>query len=68
MKDQDLKSISQLPVQDLKIQLRENEDKLFKMKFAHSVSPLKNGLQLRFLKRQRARLLTWIRQKELKSA
>ena len=65
MKNQDLKSVSQLPVQELKVQLHETEDKLFKMSFAHAVSPLKNGLELRTLKRHRARLITWIHQKEV---
>ncbi len=68
MKNQELKAVSQLPVPELKIQLREAEDKLFKLKFAHAMSPLKNGLELRILKRHRARLITWIRQKEIKAA
>lgn len=63
MKSQELKAIRELSANELKAQLREAEEKLFKLKFSHAVSPLKNGLQLRNLKRHRARLLTWIRQK-----
>lgn len=64
MKSQELSAIRELPLPELQVQLRETEEKLFKLKFAHKVSPLKNGLQLRGLKRHRARLITWIRQKE----
>ena len=66
MKSQDLAAIRGLPAEELKVQLRDCEDKLFKLRFAHAVTPLKNGLELRNLKRHRARLITWLHQKESK--
>lgn len=66
MKSQELATFKELPLEELKVQLHENEEKLFKLKFAHAVTPLKNGLEIRNLRRHRARLMTWIRQKESK--
>lgn len=64
MKSQDRAVIKALPENELKVQLKECEEKLFKLRFAHAASPLKNGLQLRNLKVQRARILTWLREKQ----
>ena len=64
MKSQDRAVIRALSLQELDAQLKECEEKLFKLKMAHAVAPLKNGLQLKALKKQRARLLTWMRQKQ----
>ena len=63
MKSQDRAALRTLPEQELTLRLKECEEKLFKLKFANSVSPLKNGLQIQDLRRQKARLLTWIRQR-----
>ena len=57
MKSQDLAQIRALPTEELQIQLRDCEDKLFKLKFANAVSPLKNGLQIKHLRAHKARLL-----------
>ena len=64
MKSQERSAVRALPEQELELRLKECEEKLFKLKFANSVSPLKNGLQIQDLRRQRARLLTWIRQRQ----
>jgi large subunit ribosomal protein L29 len=66
VKGQDKSQIRQLPVKELKVQLAETEDKLFKLKFANSISPLKNGHEITHLRKHRARILTWMREKELK--
>ena len=68
LKGQDLSAIRQLPVKELQIQLKETEDKFYKLKFANSVSRLKNGHEIAHLRKHRARLMTWIREKELKGA
>ncbi len=68
LKGQDKAAIRQLPEKELQIQLKETEDKLFKLKFANSMAPLKNGHEITHLRSQRARLLTWIREKNLKGA
>ncbi len=66
-KEQDLSAIRQLPEKELTAQLKETEDKLFKLKFANSISPLKNGHEITHLRKHRARLLTWIREKQIKA-
>ena len=62
----DLAQVRQLPEKELQIQLRDTEDKIFKLKFANSISPLKNGHEITHLRRHKARLLTWIHEKQLK--
>lgn len=64
MKPQELAAVRELPVNELKVQLRDLEEKLARTKFAHAVSPVKNPLQIRSMRRHKARLITWIRQKE----
>ena len=62
-KSQDLASLRELPVTDLQVQLQECEEKLAKLKFVHAAAPIKNPLEIRSLRRQKARLITWIHQK-----
>lgn len=64
MKTHDRQAIAALNEAELKAQLRECEEKIFKLRMAHAVAPLKNGLEIRNLKIHRARLKTWLRQKE----
>lgn len=64
MKSQDRASVRELPVQELKVQLKECEEKILRLRFANTIAPLKNGLELRNLRRHQARLITWIGQKE----
>jgi len=68
LKSQDRAAIRQLPEKELQAQLKETEDKLFKLKFANSMAPLKNGHEITHLRKHRARLLTWIREKSLQGA
>jgi large subunit ribosomal protein L29 len=56
-------NLRDLPVADLQVQLRDTEDKLVRTKFMNTISPVKNPLEIRSLRRQKARILTWIRQK-----
>ena len=45
--------------------LLETRDKLSKMKMSHAVSPLENPHQIRFTKRDIARILTEKRRREI---
>lgn len=65
MKIQEKSNIAELPIPDLRLQLKECEEKLFNLRFKNSISRLKNGLEIREIRRHKARLLTWIRQKEI---
>ncbi|OGR83327.1 MAG: 50S ribosomal protein L29 [Elusimicrobia bacterium RIFCSPLOWO2_01_FULL_54_10] len=67
-KGQDRAAVRQLPEKELQAQLKETEEKLFKLKFSNSITPLKNGHEIAHLRKHRARLLTWIRQKNIKGA
>jgi len=64
MKRNERNALKELSLSELKVHINELEEKLFKLKISNSMAPLKNGLQIRNLKKERARLLTWIHQKE----
>ncbi len=56
--------IEDLSVKELEAQLRETRDESFKLKFQHATNPLKNPMQLRIVRRQIAKLMTVLHQKE----
>ena len=58
-------SIKSLGVDDLKAKITEDELRLKKVSFAHSVSPLENPVSMRLLRKDIARLKTALRSKEL---
>ncbi|HAE14356.1 MAG: 50S ribosomal protein L29 [Chitinophagales bacterium] len=62
MKSEDLKSLN---VQDLQQRLEDDRERLQKLQFNHAVNPLENPMQVRFLRREIARLQTEIRKREL---
>jgi large subunit ribosomal protein L29 len=49
---------------ELSAKLSELQDKLFKLKFRHSMSPVKNPLEIRKIRRNIARIKTLIAQKK----
>ena len=59
-----LKSITDLNEADLKLRLIEEEMRLKKLSFAHSLTPLENPVSIRHLRRNIARLKTVLKQKE----
>ena len=52
-----------LSAAELKGELHQAQEKLFKLQFKHQVTPLSNPLELRTLRRHVARLKTWVREK-----
>ena len=58
-------SIKALGVDELKAKITEDELRLKKVSFAHSISPLENPVSMRLLRRDLARLKTALRKKEL---
>jgi large subunit ribosomal protein L29 len=60
-----LKSIHGLNESDLKARIQEDELRLKKLQFAHSISPLENPVSIRGLRREISRLKTELRKKEL---
>ena len=60
-----LTSIKGLGLEDLKTKITEDELRLKKVSFAHSISPLENPVSMRLLRRDLARLKTAVRTLEL---
>jgi len=56
---------SSMGVAELGTELRQALEKRAKLEFQHQVTPMKNPLELRFLRREIARLKTHIRMKEV---
>jgi large subunit ribosomal protein L29 len=53
-----VKSIHGMNEQDLKARLEEDKQRLKKLQFAHTISPLENPMTIRGLRRDVARLVT----------
>ena len=62
-KDKDVKR--NLTVVELRSELTQLREKQFKLRFKHRVTPLDNPMELRGVRRDIARVQTWIRAKEL---
>lgn len=60
-----LKSIKELNVTDLAARIKEDEQRLKKLEFAHAISPLENPVSIRGLRRDVARLKTELRKKQM---
>jgi large subunit ribosomal protein L29 len=56
--------LSELAASELKKELHLALEKRAKMAFQHNVTPLKNPLELRYVRREIARLKTYLHQKE----
>jgi len=59
------KSIQGLNEEDLGGRIKEDEQRLKKLKFAHALSPLENPMTIRNLRRELARLKTEQKKKQL---
>ena len=57
--------LKEMPDNELNDLLFETRDRLSKMKMSHSVSPLDNPHQIRYAKRDIARILTEKRRREI---
>lgn len=60
-----VKSIHGLNETDLVAKIKEDELRLKKIQFAHSISPLENPVSIRGLRRDIARLKTELKKKQL---
>ena len=60
-----LASIKSLNADELKAKITEDELRLKKVSFAHSISPLENPQSIKLLRRDIARVKTALRKKEL---
>ena len=64
MKTNEKQAKKTLSVAELQTELRQAQEKRFKLAFKHQVAPLANPVELRTLRRQIARLKTWINEKQ----
>jgi large subunit ribosomal protein L29 len=62
-----LSSIKGMNVADLKAKITEDELRLKKLSFAHSMTPLENPMNIRSLRKDIARIKTELRKKELEA-
>jgi large subunit ribosomal protein L29 len=58
------KSIQGLNEQDLQARIKEDEQRMKKLEFAHAISPLENPVSIRILRRELARLKTELKKKQ----
>jgi large subunit ribosomal protein L29 len=59
-----VKSIHGMNQSDLKARLEEDKQRLKKLEFAHAISPLENPMTIRGLRRDIARLITELKNKQ----
>ena len=57
-------SLHEMSVPELQAQLKESRETNFRLKFQHTSNPLKNPMEIRVARRQMARILTVLHQKE----
>jgi len=68
MKSKDKENLRNHSAAELQAELTQTKEKMFRLKFKHSVAPAKNPLEVRNLRRHVARLETWIQQKATPAA
>ena len=61
------KELKEMPVKELNDLLTSEKDKLVSLKLSHSVSPLENPQQIKFIRRNIARILTELGFREKKN-
>ena len=59
------KSLKSLSIVDIKARIDEDQLRLKKLEFAHTISPLENPMSIRGLRQDIARLKTELKKKEL---
>jgi len=57
-------SLKDLTVQELEARLQESQEKSFKLKYQHAANPIKNPMEIRTARRQIAKVLTFLHQKQ----
>ena len=66
MKANERQAKKNLSVAELGAELHQVQEKVFRLRFKHQVTPLSNPVELRSLRRDIARLKTWIYEKQEK--
>lgn len=58
-----VKGLKEMNAADLQARIREDEQRLKKLEFAHAISPLENPMSIRSLRKDVARLKTELQKK-----
>lgn len=58
-------SVKDLTESDLKARIQEDELRLKKLEFAHAITPLENPMSIRALRKDLARLKTFLKSRQL---
>lgn len=64
MKNKDKDAKKNLSATELRAELVQLRERQFKLRFKHRVTPLTNPMELRAVRKDIARVQTWIRQKD----
>ena len=59
------KSLKEVTLEDLEARIGDNEMRIRKMSFAHTITPLENPMSIRALRRDVARMKTELNKREL---
>ena len=62
-----VKGVKEMNETDLKARIQEDELRLKKLTFAHSISPLENPMTIRNLRKDVARLKTELKKKQMEA-
>jgi large subunit ribosomal protein L29 len=68
MKSRNWMEIRSMSPLELGAKLRDSKDKLFRLKFRHSSTPVKNAIEIRDLRKMIAKIKTLMRENEIRSA
>jgi len=63
-KKESKESLHELSAKELQVRLKEAQEKSFRLQFQHTSNPLKNPMDIRTARREIARILTILHQKE----
>lgn len=67
MKQKEKVNQSSLSADEIRTEIEKLEEKQFRLGFKHKVTPLANPMELRQVRRNIARLKTWLRSKDLQA-
>ncbi len=59
------KSLKEVTLEDLEARIEDNEMRIRKMSFAHTITPLENPMSIRALRRDVARMKTELNKREM---
>ena len=68
MKAKQWQEVRQMTTVEMEAKLRVAEEEIFRMKFKHATTPLKDGLKIRKIRRNIAQLKTLLQEKETETA